>query len=556
MILTNYVNKKEGEKVMKKLAGCMALVVAVLMMGSVAFAWDFTDHVKQAPNGKGDALIFPFYVALPGGWETKLTVINTATDRSVVAKVVVRTQTYSLEVLDWLIYLTPTDVWTGIVRYNTASGKVEIYSTDDSMLFSSGANSPTTNPTLVWASQTAVAQSLSTPPCGDRNTIGYVEVFESAHTVAGAVYPETGTSLVDQNLNAPPVSKQALWRAYWDSANNVFTTLTAPMVADNINVLAGYMEFRNLTINQKATVQATILKDYGATLGAGGGSAFLNTNRLTTFSDPANAYNSQGEVEAALSKTDLSMYYSDKNLTFHMITFPTKLSPINLTTCTFLQADIPSPFFRGNTLTSTGSGTATSPRNYCLGYQSSDYSLTELGSPCAGDSLFSPQGPGCSFCEEVNIRTGGFAYSEGWTRYAFPQLTLFDVKNGNAPYNTAASDGNFTGAPVIGTILHLGTTNDAFAAAPAAWTDGRVQDRVAAPVAPNTGFTTYYYYQYQDERNTGYLYDANLPSGNTTAPVIINPWGNGVNIGGESQERTTTSTTAGDGHHPINPRNN
>jgi len=305
--------KTRGEKIMRKLAGYVVLaVVAVLMVSSVAMAWDFKDHVKQGHGGKGDALIFPFYVAINGGWETKLWVINTATDRSVVAKIVFRTQVLSLEVLDFLLYLTPTDVWTGVVRYNPTTGKVELFSDDDSALYS--ASGTTATPALVWANQTPIQQALSTPTqmtaCNDNNWMGYVEVFESAHSVAttaNAVYGPT-QGAVAVSLNTPPVNKQALYRAYNELPNTA-------MALEGINVLTGYMEFRNNTINQKATLQATVLKDYDATLR--GTPPFPLNVRDETFWGEGNSNNSVGEVEAALSKNDLAMYYSDRNLTLH-----------------------------------------------------------------------------------------------------------------------------------------------------------------------------------------------------------------------------------------------
>jgi len=498
---------------MRKLAGYVALVVAVLMVSSVAMAWDFRDHVKQGHGAKGDALVFPFYAAINGGWETKLWVINTATDRSVVAKIVFRTQIYSLEVLDFLLYLTPTDVWTGVVRYNPTTGKVEIFSDDDSALYS--ASGTTATPALIWASQTPIQQTLSTPTlmtaCNDNNWMGYVEVFEAAHSVANAVYaPTQGAGAV--SLNTPPVNKQALYRAYNEWPN-------AMMVADGINVLTGYMEFRNNTINQKATLQATVLKDYDATLA---GQTPLTVN-LETFWGEANSNNSVGEVEAALSRTDLAMYYSDRNLTLHFLSFPTKRTILGTPANQCGIAGFRSPFF-------TQKGSLV---NGCITYTGANYDLRENSSAAAG--IFSPGGPASTLCGEVNFLSG-FAFTEGWARYSFNYTTAtnFDVQSGVAPYNVAGTwDGAYTGAPVIGTVLNLGSSGDGYTLAPAAFTDGQVRDIVTVNALTNpVNQTIYYYYQYQDEANTGFLYDADLP----LAPV------------NENQTRTVRP----DGHHPVN----
>ena len=63
---------------MKRLLNCaLAMTLGMILMSGTALAWNATEHVTVTPNGKGDAGIFPIYVALQGGWETKLEIINT-----------------------------------------------------------------------------------------------------------------------------------------------------------------------------------------------------------------------------------------------------------------------------------------------------------------------------------------------------------------------------------------------------------------------------------------------------------------------------------------------
>ncbi|MCP4687603.1 MAG: hypothetical protein GY859_06095, partial [Desulfobacterales bacterium] len=122
---------------MKKLTSCAVLLMAVILFVAPAYAVDQDQHVIQAPNGKGDVLIFPHYIALAGGWETKLIVVNTDTQRSIVAKVIIRSATYSQELRDFLIYLSPADVWTGRI-YNHEVDGATIESGDDSVVATSG----------------------------------------------------------------------------------------------------------------------------------------------------------------------------------------------------------------------------------------------------------------------------------------------------------------------------------------------------------------------------------------------------------------------------------
>jgi len=505
---------------MKRLLGNVALALAVLMVvSSVAMAWDFTDHVKIAPNRKGDVLIFPVYAAINGGWETKFTVINTAIDRSVVAKVVFRSAIFSQELLDFLIYLTPTDVWTGIIRYNATTGKPEVFSDDDSCLVApSGVFATTANPFIA---------PINTPqqPCtSDMYNIGYVEVIESAHTVAGARHPAVGgTALLD--LNTAPASKSALWRAYneWPATQN------AVLVNDNINVLTGIEDFRNTSLNQRASLEATVLRDYGATRNPAN-NQLLTVVRETFFGEN-NAYNSISEFEAALAKNDLAMYYSSQNLTFHFFTFPTKYTrgaTTNAPACTlFNNATFRSPYFvaRGN----------------CIEYEAVNYDRSE-NSTMAGN-IISPSTT-AQMCEEVKYLSS-FGYTEGWSRYTFSPpvttTTILDVQNRTAPpYNVSTTDGYYTGAPVIGTVMNLNSTNDGYGMVAAAHTDGLVVDTtmivtglpaqtITIPAIPIGNGVAYYYYQYQDERNKGTGYDANLSAGADESRTVL------------------------DGNHPINP---
>ncbi len=500
---------------MRRLAGYVALALAVLMVvSSSAMAFDFTDHVKIAPNKKGDVLIFPVYAAA-GQWDTKFTVINTAIDRSVVAKVIFRSAIYSQELLDFLIYLTPTDVWTGVVRFNASTNKVEVFSDDDSVLSS----------TTVWGNTSPFVASLITPTCvGDISSIGYVEVIESAHSVSNVantnngMFPALGTSTPFINLNQPAVIKNALLNAYQSWPTGVQNVVLAN---DGINSLTGIMELRNTSIHQKAALEATVLRDYDATLNQTPASAgLLSVVRPTVWGESI-ANNSIGEVEAAIAKNELAMYYSDKNLTIHFFTFPTKLAYNNYVrsstnVCTsssatsFTSANS-SPYFRSR----SASG--------CVTYQGVNYNLSEASS--MSSSIISPS-TDAQMCDEIKWLSA-FAYTEGWARYSFlpTSATIFDVQNANAPYNVG-NDGDYTGAPVLGTVVHLGSVNDGYAMVPAAYSDGLVRDLVSPAAVAYTinsvNPTNYYYYQYQDERNMGTNngYDADLSAGdNQTRPV-------------------------------------
>src|SRR5476651_2150860 len=73
--------------------------------------------IFQDPNNLGQALIYPYYTvnsAAGNAWNTFVSVTNTTTDVKVV-KVRFREGKASTEVLDFNLYLSPNDMWTGAV---------------------------------------------------------------------------------------------------------------------------------------------------------------------------------------------------------------------------------------------------------------------------------------------------------------------------------------------------------------------------------------------------------------------------------------------------------
>ena len=194
---------------MKRFLKYAALIATVLVICSSAWAYNYTDHINTAPNNKGDLLIFPWFLAFDGGWQTKLTVINTDTVNSVVAKVVFRSFKNSTELLDFLIFLSPADVWTGKIYYNTASKTVKIFSDDDSILTA-------TTPTFATpAAPVDKSLELGNLCSDDASFFGYVEVIEAAW---GPVAPA-----------APGVKKTDIYTAYGGVGP---TPVTSPLTSD------------------------------------------------------------------------------------------------------------------------------------------------------------------------------------------------------------------------------------------------------------------------------------------------------------------------------------
>ncbi|SMC10170.1 hypothetical protein [Nitratiruptor tergarcus] len=110
---------------------------ALALMGTAALASG--PKVEVGCDGTGDYLLAPVYYAV-NNWKTELKVVNTNTEKAIVAKVVVRESKESEEIMDFAIYLTPGDVWTGTLYDD--NGVIKLKSTDDSMIISGQQASP------------------------------------------------------------------------------------------------------------------------------------------------------------------------------------------------------------------------------------------------------------------------------------------------------------------------------------------------------------------------------------------------------------------------------
>lgn len=427
---------------MKKFLICAVFAIAALMLTTPAMALNNEEHVIQAPNGLGDLLIFPHYIAVANGWETKLTVTNTDDERSVVAKLVVRSAAYSEELLDFLIYLSPADVWTGYLYYNETNG-ASMYSTDDSV--QSGVD--------LWASEEnpldqPLAGTCSNDPLG--NAFGYVEIVEVWSSTA--LYTCSAAS-ADVDLGPStdtPVLKACILEAYTD---DFAATNDTPF-----NVLTGHYEV-SLAGVFLAADQATIMRDYDQI-------SQETVQVETRLGNGAN--NTLCELEAALSADPINLpFINNGGFAIHWVTFPTKLSVVD-TDCDYDTdpCDSPSDQTADNVFEPT-----TNPELSVV-FQPKYWDLEEI-TPGSEGAVFSPYTapPPDLFPFEVNFAITqdpyvSANYEEGWFRYDFDAITTC------APLAGGTNVIQYTGVPGIGLAWMFNANGVAIV--PASWTKGTV----------------------------------------------------------------------------------
>lgn len=285
-----------------------AAACALAMVGTA-------NAVQVSRDGTGDFLIAPAYF-IGGGMTTDLKVINTSRTDSVVAKVIFRHPTQSNETLDFMIYLSPSDVWTGTVSCEEADPvgnciRSLVTSADDSIqLVGSNDFASATNPARIESANATAGQTgrLALP------NQGYVEVLMSS---AYAVAP-----------GRPGVAK----------ANILSTHAASPSfvpVADTPNVLAG-----SVTANAPGFGSATLPMlalagyDNAIKLEVGGNTGLDGGGQRTPVAD----------VEEALWINNVAIPYAvgAGKISLATFTFPTKLThngiqdgqfPFAATTC-------------------------------------------------------------------------------------------------------------------------------------------------------------------------------------------------------------------------------
>lgn len=455
---------------MKALSKWIMVLISVLFLGGSAWAFNAQNHVRVDGGGKGDLLYFKSYIALDGGWETKFSVTNTAA-ASVVAKVIVRSSLNTAELLDFLIYLSPYDVWTGKI-YVDANGVVRFYSEDSSCR---NENNAWASPTAPLNIALADGYPSEMPLCDDdTKNVGYVYVIQSAMSMWNSTTTEPKL-----NFTKNGISKEDIKTWYDSSAAGNATVFQVAQggvsgkasggVWNWVSPMAGYSVLRNSSLGLfSSAIQAVTLADYQ-------NMEFLTVRQTQRVGTDAN--NTLAEVEAALAIQAGALPYTqdDQGVTIHILTLPTKYTTNDAShSCNALYFTYESPFFTEN---GTGPNLAIQPMVY------------DVNEKASSPGEFSPA-PSTNLRGEVNV-IGVPIWNldnnpEGWIRYPFSFSTF-----GSAVMNKATDLISYTGAPILTTVVFFGGL-DSYAI-DGAWSPTVFKQGVTTA---GTGGTVIPFYQY------------------------------------------------------------
>jgi len=165
----------------KVLAATMAVAITGGFVAESSAMEVATNDVGQVLLGSG------FFTE--NSFNTEIAVVNSRTDAGVLAKVVFRSHQKSVEILDFLIWLSPGDVWRGTVSTDATSGLGHISSSDDSVRNSDDS---------AWGSTDALEQDFfahNVTSTGDSTTFGHFEIIGAYAAGAGTYTLTNGSSI-------------------------------------------------------------------------------------------------------------------------------------------------------------------------------------------------------------------------------------------------------------------------------------------------------------------------------------------------------------------------
>lgn len=422
-------------------------------------------QVQISPNGLGQVLLYPYYTtrtATTGEFNTLISVVN-STGSTKAVKVRFREPKASVEVLDFNLFLSPYDVWTGWLE---KSGDGVILKTDDK-----SCTIPTITATNGKFRNESYKSDAANDAGLDRLREGYFEMIEMATYTDGS---DVATNVKHSSAGVPPGCSKLQLVTYTKVhsealAPNGGLTGTVQLVQPG----SGFNSATDPTVLINFT-KTQIYKDPNLdTPNLGDGDDFGVVKMDDGNVIHGSFANSQDAVSAVLMKGDVlnefMMEPSVDGATEWLVTFPTKhfyVSP---------NGGAPSKIFTEG-MSSTGS---------CDEYQLDTHDREEATfTPGGFDFSPSPQGENPTLCWEVNVlafagptpsvkgsnpfaahlaETVDVKYRTGWAQLNFlpkPAAllaganTLVVLNTFSTPYTTSIGS-SYTGLPAIGFATQL-----------------------------------------------------------------------------------------------------
>ena len=314
-----------------------ALSCAIL--GGLGAAAGTAQAVYQDPSGNGQVLLYPYYTVQQSGgnsYNTYLSVVNTTT-RGKALKVRFREGKNSREVLDFNLFLSPNDVWVGVILPGDTS------TTSGGRLIT--PDTSCTNPAIPatgidFRNYAYVgAQSDSAGAGVDRTREGYLEILEMATVNGAALAAITHTSAgvpancaVVQVNNLATTAAAGTFTAPTGGLNGTYTLINVQNGADmggnayafsNFRATPGYTDIGDETFNLSSGDPVSVVV---ATQPTG------TTAYLATFTNPVDAVSATMMHSSVINEYALDT--ATRSNTDWVMTFPTKRFYVTSTAAT------------------------------------------------------------------------------------------------------------------------------------------------------------------------------------------------------------------------------
>lgn len=308
--------------------GCVMSKWRSLLVGLLCFLFVGVGLVSAQPTenigGKGQVLIFPVYAAFDGV-STDFKIVNTDSEHAVVAKVVFRTYHCSEELRDFLLYLSPNDVFTMSVEQ--FDGKVWVCTSDSSApIFKAEYEAAEKPYEMVKRGNEICVEMDKVESCSDSDIVGYVTVYEATAfdgKACSLLEEEEDQKACSKDFASAPVSKTWIKKIY-DGLGPDYAEITQ----DGFTVVDSLAGFADVNAEGWGTFKyrATALAGY-YTNGKG---AFIPEGKETSFC-VLSQYGAAkvSDVEKALGKNNIAVPYVSGQ-TYVVLTFPTKLTTCKL----------------------------------------------------------------------------------------------------------------------------------------------------------------------------------------------------------------------------------
>jgi hypothetical protein len=266
---------------------------AAAMIPTTSFGWSVATGagVLLSQSG-GDTLLFPVYsTVFP--MTTSFSVTNTSMSQTVAAKIRFREQEHSMDVLDFIVVLSPNDKFDFTVSQDSAATRPTMSWNDNTCLVGPGAG-----PSVQFPPPSAFVET------DEQMSVGHLEVLGMAD-LTGAYVSSTGQAVGAADPGAISLAAAAKHDATGVPANCgiLTTTLASPANVKSLNMFGALLDVDNVLVGRY------VMTGVGLGIEAGGDAIGIRSSNLGYPDHPITA---QSSGSCTASGNCVSNYAWDK----------------------------------------------------------------------------------------------------------------------------------------------------------------------------------------------------------------------------------------------------